>query len=160
MAEEEKEQTEQEKPAAKEEKPKKAAGKSKSASGITKEQVFEFFDNLNLIELSDFIKEFEERYGVTAAAPVAMAAGMPIGGAAAEAAAEEEKTEFDVILSSVGEQRINVIKEIRAITGLGLKEAKALVEGAPQPVKEGIPKAEAEEIKKKMEAVGAKVDIK
>jgi|GEM_PF-432356 len=165
MVEEEKEQVKTQEPEAekKEEKAKKtSAGKSegstgKAADGISKEQVFEFFDSLNLLELSEFIKEFEERYGVTAAAGVAMpASAMPAG----EAEAEEEKTEFTPMLVSVGEKRINVIKEIRAITALGLKEAKALVEGAPQAIKEDIPKAEAEEIKKKLEAVGAKVEIK
>ena len=128
-------------------------------SEISKEQVFAFFDQLTLIELSDFVKEFEERYHVSAAAPVMMAGAMP--GAAGGAAAEvEEQTEFSVILKEVGEARINVIKEVRAITQLGLKEAKELVEKVPSPVKEAISKAEAEEIKKKLEAQGAKVEIK
>jgi large subunit ribosomal protein L7/L12 len=161
MAEEEKEQVKPEEAEAekKELKAKKSPAGKKAASGISKDQVFEFFDNLNLLELSEFIKEFEDRYGVTAVAPVAMPAGVVSAGAG-EAEAAEEKTEFTPVLAEVGEQRINVIKEIRAITALGLKEAKALVEGAPQPVKEAIPKAEAEEIKKKLEAVGAKVEIK
>ncbi len=126
---------------------------------ITKEQVFEFFDNMTVLELSQFIKEFEERYGVSAQAPVAVAAvaGAP-GAAPAEAA--EEKTEFTVILKEVGEKRIDVIKEIRKITGLGLKESKELVEKAPQTVKEGVSKEEAEKIKQTLEGVGAKVEIK
>ncbi|MDH5188334.1 MAG: 50S ribosomal protein L7/L12 [Rhodospirillaceae bacterium] len=110
---------------------------------------------LTVMEAADLSKMLEEKWGVSAAAPVAMAAGP---GAAAEAA--EEKTEFDVILTAAGEQKINVIKEVRAITGLGLKEAKDLVEGAPKPVKEGISKDEAEETKKKLEAAGAGVEIK
>ncbi len=128
-------------------------------STITKEQVFEFFDNLTVLELSQFIKEFEERYGVSAAAPVAVAAvaGAP-GAAPAEPA--EEKTEFTVILKEVGPKRIDVIKEIRKITGLGLKESKELVEKAPQTVKEGVSKEEAEKIKQTLEGVGAKVEIK
>ena len=113
----------------------------------------------NLLELSDFIKKFEEKFEVTAAAPVAMA--MPGGGGgAAPAEAEEEKTEFDVILTAAGEKKINVIKEVRAITGLGLGEAKALVEGAPKPVKEGINKDEAEKIKKQIEDAGGTVELK
>jgi large subunit ribosomal protein L7/L12 len=114
------------------------------------------FAGMTLIELSEFQKAFEERFGVTAAVAAVAA---PAGGAGPAAAAEEQ-TEFTAILSNVGEQRINVIKEIRAITGLGLKEAKALVEGAPQPIKENVSKAEAEDIKKKLQAVGAAVEIK
>src|SRR2546429_6845855 len=113
----------------------------------------------NLLELSDFIKKFEEKFEVTAAAPVAMA--MPGGGGgAAPAEAEEEKTEFDVILTAAGEKKINVIKEVRAITSLGLKEAKDLVEAAPKPVKEGVNKDEAAKIKKQLEDAGATVEIK
>jgi len=112
---------------------------------------------LTVLEASELSKMLEEKWGVSAAAPVAVAAA-PAGGAAAPAA--EEKTEFDVILTSFGENKINVIKEVRAITGLGLGEAKALVEGAPKSVKEAAPKAEAEDIKKKLEAAGAKVDLK
>ncbi|MGZ4119620.1 MAG: 50S ribosomal protein L7/L12 [Actinomycetota bacterium] len=113
----------------------------------------------NLLELSDFIKKFEEKFEVTAAAPVAMA--MPGGGgAAAQAEAEEEKTEFDVILTAVGEKKINVIKEVRAITGLGLKEAKDLVEGAPKPVREKVAKEEADKVKAQLEEVGATVEVK
>jgi large subunit ribosomal protein L7/L12 len=112
---------------------------------------------LTVLEASELSKMLEEKWGVSAAAPVAVAAA---GGAAAPAAAVEEKTEFDVILANFGENKINVIKEVRAITGLGLGEAKALVEGAPKAVKEGVNKAEAEEIKKKLEAAGAKVEFK
>ncbi len=112
---------------------------------------------LTVIEASELSKMLEEKWGVSAAAPVAVAAA---GGAAAPAAAVEEKTEFDVVLAAFGENKINVIKEVRAITGLGLGEAKALVEGAPKTVKEGVAKAEAEDIKKKLEAAGAKVELK
>ena len=112
---------------------------------------------LTVLEASELSKMLEEKWGVSAAAPVAVAAA---GGAAAPAAAVEEKTEFDVVLTNFGENKINVIKEVRAITGLGLGEAKALVEGAPKTVKEGVAKAEAEEIKKKLEAAGAKVELK
>uniref|UniRef100_A0A832LW79 Large ribosomal subunit protein bL12 n=1 Tax=Caldimicrobium thiodismutans TaxID=1653476 RepID=A0A832LW79_9BACT len=127
---------------------------------VTKEEVIEFISNMTVLELSQFIKELEERFGVTAAAPVAAVAAMPGMAAAAEAAPAEEKTEFDVILAEAGANKINVIKVVREITGLGLKEAKDLVESAPKPVKTGISKAEAEEIKKKLEEVGAKVEIK
>ncbi len=123
----------------------------------TEEQVFEYFDKANLLEISEFIKKFETRYGVSAAAPVAVAAA---GAGAAAAAPAEEKTAFDVILTDGGASKVNVIKEIRSFTTLGLKEAKDLVEGAPKTVKEGVTKKEADEIKKKLEAVGAKVDIK
>ena len=112
---------------------------------------------LTVLEASELSKLLEEKWGVSAAAPVAVAAA---GGAAAPAAAAEEKTEFDVILASFGENKINVIKEVRAITGLGLGEAKALVEAAPKAVKEGASKAEAEDIKKKLEDAGAKVELK
>ena len=113
---------------------------------------------LTVLEASELSKLLEEKWGVSAAAPVAVAAAG--GGSAAPAAAAEEKTEFDVVLTSFGDNKINVIKEVRAITGLGLGEAKALVEGAPKAVKEGASKAEAEDIKKKLEAAGAKVDLK
>ena len=127
-------------------------------SELTKEQVFEFFDNMTIMDMSQFIKEFETRYGVTAAAPVAFAAG---AGPAQEAATqEEEKTSFDVILSNIGSQKIQVIKVIREITALGLKEAKELAEAAPKPIKTEIDKEEAEAIKAKFEAVGATVEIK
>jgi large subunit ribosomal protein L7/L12 len=124
---------------------------------ITKEDVFAFIDNMTILDMSQFIKEFEERYGVTAAAPVAMAAAP---GAAAPAAAAEEKTSFDVILSAVGDKKIQVIKVVRELTSLGLKEAKDLVDGAPKPVKTGVTKEEADAIKAKLEAEGAKVEIK
>ncbi len=126
---------------------------------ITKEDVVKFIEGMTVLELSELVKELEEKFGVSAATPVAVAAAAP-GGAAAAAAAAEEKTEFTVILTGFGEQKIQVIKEIRAITGLGLKEAKDLVDGVPKPVKEGIPKAEAEDIKKKVEAAGGSVEIK
>ena len=113
---------------------------------------------LTVLEASELSKMLEEKWGVSAAAPVAVAAAP--GAGAAPAAAAEEKTDFTVVLASAGEKKIEVIKEVRAITGLGLKEAKDLVEGAPKPVKENAPKAEAEEIKKKLEAAGAKVELK
>lgn len=128
---------------------------------VTKEEVIEFISNMTVLELSQFIKELEEKFGVTAAAPVAAVAAVPgAAPAGAEAAPAEEKTEFDVILAEAGANKINVIKVVREITGLGLKEAKELVESAPKPVKTGVSKAEAEEIKKKLEEVGAKVEIK
>ncbi len=128
---------------------------------ITKEDVIQFIENMTVLELSQLIKELEERFGVSAAAPVAVAA-MPVGAGAAGAAApvEEEKTEFTVVLTGVGDKKIQVIKEIRAITNLGLKEAKDLVETLPSTVKEGIPKQEAEEIAKKLTEAGATVEIK
>ncbi len=126
---------------------------------ITKEDVIKFIENMTVLELAEFVKELEEKFGVSAAAPIAVAAA-PAAAAGAEAAPAEEKTSFDVILSEVGAQKIQVIKVVRQITGLGLKEAKELVEGAPKPVKEGVSKEEAEEIKKKLEEVGAKVEIK
>ena len=124
---------------------------------VSKEDVIEFISNMTILELSTLIKELEEKFGVSAAAPVAMAAAAPAGEAAAPV---EEKTEFDVILASAGDKKINVIKEVRAITGLGLKEAKDLVEGAPQTLKEGVTKDEAADMKAKIEAAGGKVDIK
>jgi len=117
-----------------------------------------YIENLTVLELSKLIKALEERLGVTAAAPVAVAAAAPAAAAAAPAA--EEKTEFNVILTSFGDNKINVIKEVRAITGLGLKDAKDLVEALPKPIKEGASKDEAEKIKKQLEAAGAKVEIK
>ncbi len=125
---------------------------------VTKEDVIEFISSMSVLELSEMIKDMEEKFGVSAAAPVAVAAGPAAGGDAGEAAAE--KTEFDVILTGAGEKKIQVIKEVRAITSLGLKEAKALVEGTPTPVKEGVSKDEAEEIKAKIEAVGGSVEVK
>jgi len=124
---------------------------------ITKDDVLEFISNMSVLELSELVKEMEEKFGVSAAAPMAMAA-MPAAGDAG--VAEEEQTEFDVILESFGDKKINVIKEVRAITGLGLKEAKALVEEAPKPVKEGIAKEEAEKVKEQLEGAGAQVSVK
>jgi large subunit ribosomal protein L7/L12 len=123
---------------------------------VTKDDVIDFISNMSVLELSQLIKDFEEKFGVSAAAPVAVAAA---GGAVVEAAAEE-KTEFDVILASVGSEKIKVIKEVRAVTGLGLKEAKTLVESAPTPLKEATTKEDAADIKAKIEAVGATVEIK
>ena len=123
---------------------------------ITKDDVIDFIANMSVLELSGLIKELEEKFGVSAAAPVAVAAAGP----AVAAAEVEEKTEFDVILTSAGDQKIKVIKEVRAITGLGLKEAKELVEGAPQNVKEGVSKDEAAAIKKQIEEAGGVVEIK
>ena len=121
---------------------------------VAKEDVISFIDNMTVLEMSEFVKELEEKYGVTAAAPTIAVAAAP------GAAAAEEKTEFDVILAAVGDKKIQVIKEVRAITGLGLKDAKDLVEGAPKPIKEGVKKEEADEIKQKIEAVGGTVEIK
>lgn len=125
---------------------------------VTKEQVFEFIDNMTILEMSNFIKEFEERYGVTAAAPIAVAA---VPGAAGAAMPEvEEKTSFDVILNAAGEKKIQVIKVVRELTSLGLKEAKDLVDGAPKPIKTGVTKEEADSVKAKLEEQGATVEIK
>ncbi|RJX34764.1 MAG: 50S ribosomal protein L7/L12 [Desulfarculus sp.] len=124
---------------------------------ITKDQVIEFVKNMSVLELSELIKEMEEIFGVSAAAPVAVAAVAAGGG---EAAAAEEQTEFDVILESAGDKKIQVIKVVRALTGLGLKEAKDLVDGAPKPVKEGVEKAEAEGVKAQLEEAGGVVSIK
>ena len=123
---------------------------------ISKEEVLGFIENMTILELSVFVKEIEEKFGVTAAAPMAV---MPAA-TAATAAAPVEQTEFDVILSSSGDKKIQVIKEVRAITGLGLKEAKALVDEAPKPVKQGISKEEAASIRQKLEEVGAVIEIK
>lgn len=123
---------------------------------VSKEDVIEYIANMTVLELSELVKELEEKFGVSAAAPVAVAAAS----GAAVAAPVEEKTEFDVILTGAGDQKIKVIKEVRAITSLGLKEAKEMVESVPQPIKEGVSKAEAEEIKKKIEEVGGQVEIK
>ncbi|OJW46810.1 MAG: 50S ribosomal protein L7/L12 [Alphaproteobacteria bacterium 41-28] len=121
------------------------------------EKIVEQLSELTVLEAAELSKKLEEKWGVSAAAPVAVAAA---AGMAAEAAPSEEKTEFQVILAAAGDKKIEVIKEVRTITGLGLKEAKDLVEGAPKPLKEAAPKAEAEEIKAKLEAVGAKVELK
>jgi large subunit ribosomal protein L7/L12 len=123
---------------------------------ISKDQVIEWLSNQTVLEVSELVKELEDKWGVSAAAPAAVA----VAGPAAAAEAVEEKTEFDVILTDFGANKIAVIKEVRAITGLGLKEAKDLVEGAPKPVKEGASKDEAAEIAKKLEAAGAKAEIK
>ena len=126
-------------------------------ANITKDQVIEFISNMSVLEMSALVKEMEEKFGVSAAA-AAVAAPAAAGGDAA--APVEEKTEFDVILTSICEKKINVIKEVRGITGLGLKEAKEAVESAPKAIKEGVPKEEAEEIKKKLEEAGASAEIK
>jgi large subunit ribosomal protein L7/L12 len=123
---------------------------------ITKDQVVDFIANMSVLEMSELVKEMEEKFGVSAAAAVVAPAS---GGGESEAAAEE-KTEFDVILTSFGEKKINVIKEVRSITGLGLKEAKEAVEAAPKAIKEGVSKEEAEEVKKKLEEAGASAEIK
>jgi large subunit ribosomal protein L7/L12 len=127
-------------------------------SNITKDQVIEWLSSQSVLEISGLVKDLESKWGVSAAAPAAAAAAP--AAAAAAAAPAEEKTEFTVVLLESGPNKIGAIKEVRAITGLGLKEAKDLVEGAPKPVKEGVNKAEAEEIKKKLEAAGAKVELK
>ena len=123
---------------------------------VTREDVLSYLEKANMIEVSELISEIEEKFGVTAAAPVAVAAPAAAG---AETAAEE-KTDFDVVLAEAGSNKIAVIKEVRTITALGLKEAKDLVEGAPKPLKQGVAKAEAEEMKKALEAAGAKVELK
>ena len=122
---------------------------------MTKEEIMEAIENMTVLELSELVKAMEEKFGVSAAAPVAVAAAGAAGGAAAE-----EKTEFNVMLTAIGDKKINVIKAVREATGLGLKEAKALVDGAPAAVKENAPKAEAEELKKKLEEAGATVELK
>ena len=123
---------------------------------MTKEEIMEAIEGMTVLELSELVKAMEEKFGVSAAAPVAVAAA----GAAAGGAAAEEKTEFNVMLTAVGDKKINVIKAVREATGLGLKEAKALVDGAPAAVKENVAKAEAEELKKKLEEAGATVELK
>jgi len=125
---------------------------------VTKEDVLGYLEKASMLEVSELIKDIEDKFGVTAAAPVAVAAAPAAGAAPAEAA--EEQTEFDVILASHGDKKIQVIKVVRAITNLGLKEAKDLVDGAPKPIKEGVSKAEAEDIKKQIEEAGGNVDIK
>lgn len=125
---------------------------------LTKEDIISAIEKMTVLELSTLVKDLEQKFGVTAAAPMMMGAVAGAGGGAAAAA--EEKTEFTVVLASAGDKKIEVIKEVRGITGLGLKEAKDLVEGAPKPLKEGVAKKDAEEMKKKLEAVGAKVEIK
>lgn len=128
-------------------------------ANVSKEDVIEFIANMTVLELSELVKDLEEKFGVSAAAPVAMMAAMPAGdGGGAEAV--EEKTEFDVVLVAAGDKKIQVIKEVRAITGLGLKDAKDLVDNPPKPVKEGIAKEEAEKIKAQLEEAGAQVELK
>ena len=124
---------------------------------ITKEQVIEFIEKMSVLELAEMVKELEDKFGVSAAAPVAVAAAGPAGGGEAAAA---EKDEFDVVLTAIGDKKINVIKVVRAITGLGLKEAKDMVDGAPNTVKEGASKEEAEGIKTQLEEAGAQVELK
>ena len=128
-------------------------------SDLTKDQVVEWLSGQSVIEIAELVKELEDKWGVSAAAPAAVAVAAPAAGGD-EGAAAEEKTEFDVVLTEFGGNKIAVIKEVRAITGLGLKEAKELVEGAPKPVKEGVSKDEADEISKKLEAAGAKAEVK
>ena len=124
---------------------------------MNKDQILEAIENMTVLELSELVKAMEEKFGVSAAAPVAVAA---VGGAAPAGGADEEKTEFTVVLAAAGDKKINVIKAVREATGLGLKEAKELVDGAPAPIKENIAKAEAEELKKKLEEAGATVELK
>ena len=124
---------------------------------VTKEDVLDYIDNMTVLELSELVKELEERFGVSAAAPMV---AMPVAGSGAVEEAPAEKTEFDVVLIGAGDKKIQVIKEVRSITGLGLKEAKALVDEAPKPVKEGITKEETETVKSQLEEVGAQVEVK
>ena len=129
------------------------------AEKITKEDVIEFISNMTVLELSELVKELEDKFGVKASAPVMAMAG-PVPGAARAQPVQEEQTEFSVILTGVGDKKIQVIKEVRAITNLGLKEAKDAVESLPNTIKEGIPKEEAENVKKQLEEAGATVEIK
>ena len=130
------------------------------ATKLGKDEIVEAISNLTVLELADLVKTLEDKFGVSAAAPMAVAAGPMAGGAGAGAAAAEEQTEFDAVLKSIGEKKIQVIKVVRELTGLGLKEAKDLVDGAPRPVKEKVSKQEAEQIKAKLEGEGATVEIK
>ena len=130
------------------------------AATLTKEQILDGIAELSVIELSELLKEFEEKFGVTAAAPAAVAAPAAAGGGAADAPAADEKSDYDVILTSGGEKKIQVIKEVRALTSLGLKEAKDLVDGAPKPVLEKVSKADADKVKASLEAAGATVEVK
>ena len=126
----------------------------------TKEEILDSIANLSVLELSELLKDFEEKFGVTAAAPVAVAGpAVAAGGGGAAAAEEEEKDEFDVVLTAAGDKKIQVIKEVRSLTNLGLKEAKDLVDGAPKPIKEGVTKDEADKMKAQLEAAGAKVKL-
>jgi large subunit ribosomal protein L7/L12 len=134
--------------------------KNKEGTHVTKEELIEAIKGMTVLELSELVKALEEEFGVSAAAPVAVAAAPAAGGAAAAAPTEEEKTEFDVILKAAGDKKIQVIKVVREITGLGLKEAKDLVDGAPKPVKEKVSKEDAEAIKAKLAEAGAEVEVK
>jgi len=127
---------------------------------IAKQDILDAIGSMSVLELSQLIKDMEEKFGVSAAAATVAVAAPGAGGAGAGAAAAEEKTEFTVVLAAAGENKVNTIKAVREVTGLGLKEAKDLVDGAPKPIKEGISKADAEAIKKKMEEAGAKVEVK
>jgi len=127
---------------------------------MTADELLDVFKNMTVLELNDFLKAFEEEFGVTAAAPVAVAAGPAAGGGGEAAAASEEQDEFDVILTAAGEKKINVIKEVRALTSLGLKEAKDLVDGAPKPVLEKVSKEDADKAKAQLEGAGATVELK
>ncbi len=124
---------------------------------VTKADVIDFIANMSVLELSELVKEMEDKFGVSAAAPTVAVAAAPADGGGEQA---EEKTEFDVVLTVAGDKKIQVIKEVRAITGLGLKDAKALVDGAPAPVKEGVPKDDAEKIKAQLEEAGAQIELK
>ena len=127
---------------------------------MTKDEILDAIAGMSVLELSELLKDFEERFGVTAAAPVAAVAAAPAGGGGEAAEADEEKTSFDVVLTDAGEKKIGVIKEVRGLTSLGLKEAKELVESAPKAVLEGVPKEEAEKAKEALEGAGATVEIK
>jgi large subunit ribosomal protein L7/L12 len=127
---------------------------------LTQDQILDAIGTMTLVEVSEFVKKFEEKFGVTAAAPVAVAAAAPAAGAAPVAVAEEEQTEFTAVLTEIGPNKIPVIKVVRELTGLGLKEAKDVVDAAPRPVKEGVTRDEAEKIKAALEEQGAKVEIK
>ena len=127
---------------------------------ITKEDVIDWLSNQSVIEIAEIVKELEEKWGVSAAAPAAVAVAAPAGGGDGGGDAAEEKTEFDVILSAAGDKKIQVIKEVRTITGMGLKDAKDLVESAPKPIKEGVKKEEADAIKAQVEAAGGTVEVK
>ena len=127
---------------------------------ITKEDVIDWLSNQSVIEIAEIVKELEEKWGVSAAAPAAVAVAAPAGGGDGGGDAAEEKTEFDVILSDAGDKKIQVIKEVRTITGMGLKDAKDLVESAPKPIKEGVKKEEADAIKAQVEAAGGTVEVK
>jgi large subunit ribosomal protein L7/L12 len=130
------------------------------AATLTKEEILDGIASLSVIELSELLKEFEEKFGVTAAAPAAVAVAAPAGGGTADAGAAEEKSDYDVVLMSGGEKKIQVIKEVRSLTSLGLKEAKDLVDGAPKPVLEKVSKADADKAKAALEAAGATVELK